>query len=789
MKETLPTSADKKYQNPLVSTASVDAVLAARKASEEIAANSQEFDTSSHLKNLEKYLADIFEDARKFKEDETDIQKIMLDCLSRRNGEYTSEKLNLIKSANSAETYIPLTGVKCRAIEAFINDIYLNAKKKRTWNLRPTPIVSISDEDTKRIVDAVMAASVQQIAQSQQPATPPDGQEAGEEDLASAQQVESPRVAMSPMEAYEMASNMRAEIIRQQYVIAEKKAENMSRKVDDQMTEGAWACAVAECITDLSALPAMILKGPIFRKRKVKTGWKSGKIQYGQKLTATFERTSPLDFYPSRYSKEPNDGTPLCEKITIQRSSLVENMDEPGYIKKNIEHIVMNTPSIPQSDFSSERKDVENKENTASAGAVIKQTIGSTLDGIEFYCSVRGSDLIDFGIVNGPDNKPINVLFDYEVNAITSSGLLVFVEYNKDELKRRPYSVCGFAREIGGFWYKSPPQILKDIQDIVNAAARAMVNNMGWSSGPQIIIPDINRLSPNEDITNIYVGKIWQGIVSGAASTNKLIEFYQPDSRSVELLRVIDEFIGMSDKVIEMPSYTYGDDKVAGAGRTSSGLSMLMSNSNRGIKRVVLDIDNKVYKNAIDQIVDYNLQNETDDSFKGDMNFVSEGVMALMMKEQLSEQRLKFLQTTANEWDMKVIGLEGRAKILSEALESLESSYDDIAPTPEKIQRLLKQEQIIEEQQIRENEMKIREKEALIQREAQIAQMEAQIEMQKLELQQREQDLEFKNKERELDIRSEKQSGDRMNKVRDQNIKAQEKGVMPDGGGQNAPTR
>lgn len=756
MNENLPVANEKKSSNPLIGIASAAEVLKAQKASEEAAVRSQECDPNPAFSNLEKYLSEIFEDARKYKEDETEIQKTMLDCLNRRNGQYDPEKLKKIKAVNSSEAFIPLTGVKCRAIEAFINDIYLNSRRKRTWGLRPTPIVTLSEEETKKIVAAVLALS--------QPAAPVEGQEP----------VAAP--AMSPYDTYKAASDMRAEVIQRQYAEATDKAERMARKVDDQLTEGGFSAAFAEAVMDLSTFPCMIIKGPIYRKRKIKSKWSGGKIKYENKLIVTFERVSPLDFYPSRHSQHPNDGTPLCEKVLIQRSSLVANRKEDGYIEANIEQIAMAAPQPLRGlsgGLASDREFAEQRETLESGNMLTQKTIGSTLEGIEFSCSVRGADLISFGFTKDPDGKAIDPILDYEVNAITAAnGKLVFLAYNKDPLGRRNYSVCGFAKEIGGFWYKSPPEILKDIQDIVNAAARAMVNNLAWASGPQVIIPDVNRLAPSEDITNIYVGKIWQGVVSGSASTNKLVEFFQPESRSAELQKIISEFVSLADKIIEMPAYTYGNDNISGAGRTSSGLSMLMSSSNRGIKRVVLDVDRKIFENVITQVVDYNLDGSEDEDIKGDMNFVSEGVMALMMKEQLSEQRMKFLQTTSNEWDMKVIGLDGRAKILAEALESLESDYDDIKPTEDKIRRLLEQEKVLEEQQIRENEIKIKEKEALIAREAQLVQMQVQIEMGKLEIAKREQDLEFKNKERELDIRASKISGDHLNKMRDQDMKA-----------------
>ena len=192
---------------------------------------------------------------------------------------------------------------------------------------------------------------------------------------------------------------------------------------------------------------------------------------------------------------------------------------------------------------------------------------------------------------------------------------------------------------------------------------------------------------------------------------------------------------------------------------------MIMSSSNRGMKRVILDMDRNVFREVISRLVDYNLENTDDDNIKGDMNFSSDGVVAMMMREQLSDQRMKFLAATQNEFDMKVLGIDGRAKILADALETLESDYDDIAPTKEKIEKLLRNEEMLQQQQLRENEMKIREKEALVEREAAVAQAELQVKMEKLQVETRAQDLEFKNKERELDIRSQKQSNDHVLKL------------------------
>ena len=449
----------------MLHVASAEEVVKAERAAETKAAESMS-PPENKLIGLEGYLWDIFEDARKWKEDETDIQATMIDCLMRKNGEYPPQKLKDLRAAGSSEAFLGLTGIKCRAIEAFIHDVYMNAKRKRTWALKPTPIVDLPKEDKDRIKAEVLA----HFQESEKEVTPQD--------------------------AYTMASEMRAKIITESYELASKKAENMSRLVHDQLIEGGWIKAMTEGILDLSTMKAMIIKGPILRERTVRTGWKDGKVNFAKKITPTFTRTSPLDLYPSRYSEDV-DGAPLCEKINIDRSSLAENRTKPGYQTAAIEEILQSGPvAVTSSPMDQQREDAENRENPDSAPVSNPKTIGSTLRGIEYWTSCRGKDLIDQGVIVDGDGKAIDWILDYEINAITINKRIVYVDFNMDPLKRRPYSVTGFAKEIGSFWYKSPPELLKDPQDIVNAATRAMVNNLSWSSGPQIIVYDINKLPP-----------------------------------------------------------------------------------------------------------------------------------------------------------------------------------------------------------------------------------------------------------------------------------------------------
>jgi hypothetical protein len=149
---------------------------------------------------------------------------------------------------------------------------------------------------------------------------------------------------------------------------------------------------------------------------------------------------------------------------------------------------------------------------------------------------------------------------------------------------------------------------------------------------------------------------------------------------------------------------------------------------------------------------------DENEKIKGDMNFISDGVISMIMKEELSAKRLDLLKITNNEFDQKILGMDGRAKILSDAMEALESDYDDIAPTKEKIEALIQQEAVLQKQAIEQNQIKIQKEQALMEREAQLAQAEIQLEQQKLQLKSQEMQMKDRTDNKELDIRASKQT-------------------------------
>ena len=196
---------------------------------------------------------------------------------------------------------------------------------------------------------------------------------------------------------------------------------------------------------------------------------------------------------------------------------------------------------------------------------------------------------------------------EYDANVWAVGNYIIKAVLNYDPLGEKPYAKTSFIKCPGAFWGKGIPEIIEDLQNICNAAARALVNNMGISSGPQVEV-NLERIPPNEDITQLHPWKIWQVTNDPLGSSAPAVRFTQPDDNANTLLGVYDKFSKLADDQSGIPSYVYGDLNVQGAGRTSSGLSMLMGAAGKGIRQVVMHIDNEIIKPIVYRQFVYNMR-------------------------------------------------------------------------------------------------------------------------------------------------------------------------------------
>jgi hypothetical protein len=305
--------------------------------------------------------------------------------------------------------------------------------------------------------------------------------------------------------------------------------------------------------------------------------------------------------------------------------------------------------------------------------------------------------LLDWGMDEKLVPDPVK---EYCCEVWVIGSYVIKATLNYDPLGRKPYYKASYEEIPGSFWGNAPPDLIKDAQSVVNASMRALVNNVGIASGPQVMV-NLDRLPAGEEITDLKPWKIWQVVSDpqGPGGSQQPVEFYQPDSRAAELMGIIERFMNFADEWSGIPKYLTGDAP-GGAGRTASGLSMLMSNAGKSLKQVVANIDNNVLRPLLERLHYWNMLYSQDPELKGDVQVVARGANALIAKEAAQVRRTEFLTATANPVDMSIVGVEGRAEILREIAKGLDMNVDRIVPDRDALRRkFLVQQAIAQGQQ------------------------------------------------------------------------------------------
>jgi hypothetical protein len=575
------------------------------------------------------------------------------------NGVYEPTQLAEIRKFGGSEVYARIIAMKCRGASSLLRDVYL--APDRPWGLDPTPDPDIPPEIMQSISQLVNTelSSLQQAGQPTDPTAIRD------------------RMAQIT-EAARQAAKKRAE----------QRAELAEDKIDEILIEGGFYKALSEFINDLPMFPFGVIKGP-FVKIVPAVEWKNGQAVIQQKPRLMWKRVSPFDVWWTPGAADIEDAA-VIERDRVTRADLNDLLDLPGYNTEAIRGVLKDYGSGGLHDdwdaSDAERAVNENRENP-----MVNQS--GMISILEFHGNIQGQMLLDWGMET--EQVP-DVLRDYFVQAWLIGEYVIKVQMSPSPRKRHPYFVTSFEKVPGTPVGNGLPDILNDIQDVCNASLRALVNNMSISSGPQVVVND-DRLSPDEDGEDMYPWKRWH-VQSDPMGNNASppVSFFQPNSNSQELLGVYQKFNEIADDISAIPRYLAGSS-AGGAGRTASGLAMLLGNASKVLQTVAANIDRDVLDPLLRQLLDMILLTDTTGMLEGDETVKVMGVAVAVQKETQRSRQLEFLQITANPIDSQILGIKGRARILREVSQNLGMPGADIVPSDDEIQ---KQQQAAQQMQM-----------------------------------------------------------------------------------------
>ena len=242
-----------------------------------------------------------------------------------------------------------------------------------------------------------------------------------------------------------------------------------------------------------------------------------------------------------------------------------------------------------------------------------------------------------------------------------------------------------FDRVVGIRYVGRERTFCLTMQGHPNFVANGLISHNSIASGPQVLVND-DMLSPNENGDELYPWKRWHVQSDPMGSPRPPVSFFQPQSNSQELLAVYTSMSNLADELSAIPRYITGSSQnLGGAGRTASGLSMLMGNAEKVLQTVAANIDNDVMEPLLGALYEMIMLTDTTGMLSGEEKIRVRGVNVAVQKETERQKQLQFLQITANPIDAPIVGQMGRARVLRSIALGL-GLPDDIVPDDETLQ-------------------------------------------------------------------------------------------------------
>jgi hypothetical protein len=572
----------------------------------------------------------------------------LLRCQRMFEGKYDQDKYAEIAKFGGSKVYARIVSVKCRGASALLREVYLGGDVP--WTIDPQVDPDVPPEVSANIMTLVNG-EVQNLKQSGQPIIP--------------DQVHMRVVGL--MHAAQQAARRNAMT----------QAQAAADKIDDILNTGNFYDALREFLVDLPLFPFACIKGPVVRM-KPQVSWEGGRASIKQVPTLCWERVSPFNLYwtPGVSNIEEAD---IIERQRLTRSDLNAMIGVPGYDEAAIRGVL--------SDYSHgyrgwwDTPDSEQARNEGREDPNFNQS--EMIDCLNFTGRIQGHTLLNYGV--DPELMP-DLDMDYSVQTWVIGRYTIKTQLNPSPRQRHPYFVTSFEKVPGTVAGHCLGDLLEDIQEVCNATLRSLVNNMAIASGPQVVI-NTDAVAPNADIAELYPWKRWYVINDPMAqgTSQKPVDFFQPNSNAQALMEIYQSFTAMADEASAIPKYLTGSSLSGGAGRTASGLSMLMGNAEKVLQTVASNIDSDVMSPLLQAVYDMIMLTDTTGILTGQEQIRVRGVGVAAQKDTERQKQLQFLQLTSNPVDTQIVGELGRARILRAIAQGL-GLPDDIVPDDQTIQ-------------------------------------------------------------------------------------------------------
>jgi hypothetical protein len=596
-----------------------------------------------------------------------------------------------------SQAFIRETRTKVRTVDARVMDLLFPANGEKNWGIRPTPEPEFPPDVEQELIQGLTQAIAQSsIAQYQQQVQQVQ------------QQGGDPNTVPKPTPRSPTEEELEIARLEASKVIASK----MENTINDQLTELKYRKLMRDVAHSGHLYGTGFLKGPLvdqtYRKKWTQNTEGQWNIKNVPILKPYIEFKHIWNLYLDMSVTEIENCRYMIERHTLQRHKVMELAKRPDF---NGEEITNYLTDHPAGDCNFELFEQE-LFNLKAFDQVPASSTGK-YQVLEFWGYIPVVDLVNS--LNDEDKQKPEIIMlqldediiDIFVNAWVLGDSIIKIAQQPIEGVEFIYYPYYFDKDETSIYAEGIPTVMRDPQRLVNASVRGMIDNAAHCAGPQYEV-NVDLLDANEDPTETGAFKVWLRTGRDADVAGKeVVRIKQISSYTPEFMQLWGAFSRAGDEVTLIPRYLQGDARVSGAGRTASGLSMLMGQANVGLTDIVRMFDECITKPFISNMYHWNMQFNPDTSIKGDMEIEARGSTALMAKELRAQQIQLFLQMTLNQFDAPWVK---RENLLKEWAKSTDIAEVDAVRTPEEHAQIVQsQQEAAKAQQAEEFNMRMQE--------------------------------------------------------------------------------
>ena len=468
----------------------------------------------------------------------------------------------------------------------------LSPTDARAWSIEATPVPNLPEKPSP-LVQAIQLQ--QQVG--------PDGQ---------------PIAAQPQVDPLEEMMNAAA-----------RAAKGAQLWIDDKLQECDFQGEIRAVVDEASRLGTGVIRGPlptIRRTMKVDRDPNTGeqKVVILEEKVPSSKKVSVWDCFPDPACGDNiHDGQYFVEHDQMVEKQVRDLAEQPGY---DPEAIIKVIEEGPQQSATSEmaRAPHESRDIVTNRYHVWYYYGFMTLDDARLLnCECSEDDVIS------------SIGVPIVVTMINNTPVKAHLNVMDDG--RFPYDFMCWQKVAGSPFGIGISRQIRSCQAILNSHVRAMMENAGLSSGPQIVLAR-GSMMPADGSWEITPRKVWLlKVDADIQDVTKAINAFNIPSNQQELLAAIDFALKMAENVTGLPILLQGQQGPNGVPETLGGMQLLVANASSLLRRMARIFDDSLTKPHIQAYYTYMMLYAEDPSIKGDFKIVAHGASALVARDQRNQ--------------------------------------------------------------------------------------------------------------------------------------------------------